>query len=65
MRAYRRIGGHSWSQPIMELVHKQRWGILLITEETGDIMKVEMYVTEEESKTEEDPHVMYPNKLAV
>lgn len=29
MRAYRRIGGHSWSQPIMELLHKQGRGIPL------------------------------------
>ena len=35
MRAYRRIGGHSWSQPIMELLHKLGWGIPLIVEAYG------------------------------
>lgn len=37
MRAYRRIGGHSWSQPKMELLHKQGRGmpLTLITEEMG------------------------------
>lgn len=37
MRAYRRIGGHSWSRPIMELLHKLGRGmpLTLIAEERG------------------------------
>lgn len=36
MRAYRHIGGHSWSQPITELLHKQGSGMppTLIAEES-------------------------------
>lgn len=66
MRAYRRIGGHSWSQPIIELLHKLGRGIplTLIAEERGALRRIERFVTKEEPKGKEDPHIMNPNKLS-
>lgn len=65
MKAYRHIGGHFWSQPITELLHKLGSGIPLtvIADESGTLRRVERCVTKE-SKEEKDSDVMNPNKMS-